>query len=456
MDESDPQHGFNENDHVDNNKSNCTKKTPKFVGLCLNPIVLTKFFFSLSLTFVITGGIILVLSRKENSPNNNEDDYGTTTGKTAKVLSPEEGLIYWKTLTNLISVVEKSNNNDYPFIDPQSPEWKAIQWMVVEDPLAYELSTNLTRYFGNGDQVSYNDVSIFPTTTTSSSFLSVVQKIVQRYALLVLYYNVGGHQVWKTLPLNSGWPYQVGISTNRATRRSKVIYVDNTRNTTSTIVLDPFADECTWIGVTCSESNSQGLTSVKNHFGDFVYNNYTTAGTNLGIADGAIIGLNFSSSPLFNMKGLSFPLSLTLLTDLQLLEASNLGLGGSLPNQFYSNLLNIRYLNLGANELRGIFNGNGQYMNGIDSSIQNLALLTNLEILSVSNNWLNETIPSLRPLESLRIADFERNENLKGRFWESAVPAWSQVEFIKISETSLSGSIPDIPGKAQSWKAPIQ
>jgi hypothetical protein len=294
--------------------------------------------------------------------------------------------------------VEKSELN---LLRLNSPEWKAMQWMIFDDPLAlnyFSMFDALLRDIGL-DYESFNSLAYLDICESkmNSTTLNACEKLVQRYALATLYFASAGDQAWNNLAPSSGW-----------VRHTSIGY------TLSHPMMRIPLDECEWLGVKC--------------------------------ASGSIRTLNLSQALGFTINGIIFPLALAKLTHLEILDLSKQGLKGRLPNQFYSSLSSLKKLDLEGNQLTRVFSG----------EVDNMNKLSKMEVLSVKDNRLMESLPTLSGLVSLKIAKLDGNRYLEGNFWDDAVRYWPRIEFIDISFTLLGGAISDLPGKLLTVRNMLQ
>jgi hypothetical protein len=96
----------------------------------------------------------------------------------------------------LVEIIRSSNNKtelveqaDLSILLSNSAEWKALEWMVFEDPLATNYVSWLdTLLFEAGiKDVSYDAASKICGSSQNSTTISLCQKLLQRYALMVIY-----------------------------------------------------------------------------------------------------------------------------------------------------------------------------------------------------------------------------------------------------------------------------
>lgn len=233
----------------------------------------------------------------------------------------------WNALRDLL-VTELSPIDPEFFLNlqkPSSPEWKALQWMVVKD-----------------EQQRKN--------TSKAS--------VQRYAVAVTY-----------------------------------LHFD--------LALNASQHECSWKGVECMSD------------------------------DQVVISLNFTGQALAGI----IPTSLAYLPSLVYLDLYAQKLQGSIPVACYSQWKNLTHLNLELNQLTQVFTTN----KAVDAGAW-----TTIEFLNAKNNILSESVPkSLSQWTNIRQLDLGGNSELTGPLLEYGLPFWSMVESIDISQTGLTGTIPE-------------
>lgn len=359
-------------------------------------------------TIVIAITVSFAVKRSSNKEANNKVETVTIRNEICPFLSFDNGKSYRSAIMDIIVSKEKEttaseiSNESCNFIDPRSSEWKAIQWLIIHDPMACTFAARLN------ESATLN--------LDAGSNMQLNRKIIQRFVLSVIYYSSGG--IWKNFPTDAGWIHNLRRLTKSEAKHQQ------------SIVPETSIDECSWLGVQCSLEIDEGNNSS------------------------SIIGLNFSISSVFFLDGMTIPSSIGLLTDLQILDISNQGLRGSLPSFFFQQLSNLRRLDLSNNQLTHIFQNSNLVLSKTESNLQGeeqaeahlgIANLIHLQHLSVKSNKLNEPLPALSALTSLRKIDLGNNLELTGNFWEN-VPHWREIESIEIYDTALSGSIPEIFG----------
>lgn len=300
------------------------------------------------------------------------------------------------------AVNEARQRGKVPPLKPGSPQWKALQWLVSHDPMG-----------------PWSE-SLKPTTLTMGETNDsrpnqwTTEKLIQRYALAVLYYSWNGPTMWN-------FPAAVNITsvtTSNATAwfrttvtvngRSPEIQGNTTRSsllprtTSSSPALESIDDECSWLGVTCN-------------------------------SHGRITQLDLRPSP-FVLLG-EIPTELALLTDLQELHLAGKGLKGRLPEALYRSLTSLTHINLRENYLSILH--------------PDLRYWSKLRFIDWSQNRLKGTIPveAMAKWKDLTHLTLRDNPDLEGNFWQDYLPHWPQLQDIDISNTALSGTLPEFtPG----------
>jgi len=258
---------------------------------------------------------------------------------------------------------------------PGSPQWRALEWLVSNDPLAP---------------------------------LPLTPRLVQRYALAVLFFYYSGQQVWVLASPADGWCKHVAVAAASPTHTITVLVSNaeagaNAEKAPKSIqVVKVPIDECDWLGITCNDK-------------------------------GEVIQLELNQSSFVLMGGV--PAELGLLSRMTLLDLSSQKLKGSLPPMLYSGLTSLTHLHLRDN--------------GFTAMDEGLALLTNLQSFDYGRNNLEGTLPvaALSKWTNLRSFLVTDNSNLTGNIWQECVQHWPYLENIEVSATQLSGKLPEIaPG----------
>jgi len=223
---------------------------------------------------------------------------------------------------------------------PDSPSWKALQWMTLHDPLAP---------------------------------LDNSERRAQRYALTVLYFAWAGRSTW-SLVSGNGWMHDYGSGPNASIH------------------------ECDWVGVACNGDNQ--VTTLQ---------------------------LGGQEESAFSLFG-KVPSELALLTNLERLVLSENELRGGLHDSIYTQLTNLRHVDLSQNQ-----------MTLVSPKIRHWK---RLETLNWRTNLLQSTVPTeLGLLTNLRSVELGNNLNLNGDVW-GMIPNWPKLEVVDTSYSNISGTLP--------------
>lgn len=218
--------------------------------------------------------------------------------------------------------------------------------------------------------------------------------ILEAYALAVLYYETNGYMKYNTTVLDHY-------------RRS--VWRDNTNWVRPTPV-------CHWHGLECE-------------------------------GDRHIVHLNMSRN---NLKG-TFPQELKVLTDLRTMDFGQCGFSGTLQEDLWPNLTQLRYLWLNQNRLTGTLPTTFGKMTNLQSlrlsknhfegqlpaEINNM---TSLRDLSLHNNMFDGTIPYIAHLSSLEKLELQENKLEKHIPFE--IFRFQQLKELRVEKNELTGTIP--------------
>jgi hypothetical protein len=374
--------------------------------------------FMLSAAAMLIGLVLLILSiqaGKERQANE------ASNGGNANIIRPTEETVadlqeeFWA-LHDLVRMKDTDDDNDNMDYDPydhvvlpDSPQWKALEWLVSKDPAQL-----------------YSVATAAGTTGTAKT----VARLKQRYALAVVYFHFGG-SAW-TLPPGSGW-----LSEDTGTDMDAA----NVAN-----------DECNWLGVVCGDTDSSLHEITALEMGPHVAMATTgvlpselgllTALTTLDLADKGLLGtipvalyrrltdLQYLDIGLNKLVSLGPEISHW--TKLQTLILSNNDLYGTLPTQLFS-LVNLKVLLLQFNP-----SASGRLLESIDS-------WPSMELLDISftnvSGTLSSQVGTLTNLKRLGATFLP----LTGRIPDE-IAACTQLEELSLGEATgiggLTGTIP--------------
>ncbi|CAM6095358.1 unnamed protein product [Calypogeia fissa] len=187
---------------------------------------------------------------------------------------------------------------------------------------------------------------------------------------------------------------------------------------------------------------------------------------------------SFNASNIFwNME---FPMVLTKVTSLEELYFSTSALSGTIPDDFYSNLQNLRSLFIGDNDLKGSlpkmvnlqklilltafqndFTGmippelstltDLQYFNCHTCNLygalpDSFAQLRNLQNLTLHRNNITGPVPDAwRNMTNMKTIRIDQNY-LSGNFPTWMITDWPSLNFLQLTKNRFSGQVPDIAG----------
>jgi hypothetical protein len=218
-------------------------------------------------------------------------------------------------------------------------------------------------------------------------------RLVQRYALACLYYHWDGPR-WLFSTAGAGWLDMVTQAAVSHDGMVTVIAPSEVSGEPVTTKARVPLHECQWLGVIC---NSQDQ----------------------------VVGLNFKSAS-FVISGM-VPVELGLLSHLTVLDCA----GKSLVGTFQVALPYLRYLDLKGNRL--------------DVFQEEWGAWTNLETVDLAENRFEGTIPGSTFAKWSNLRHFDiHSMPVAGNFWQDVVPHWPLIEYVDISLTELSGSIPEV------------
>ncbi|GAX27150.1 hypothetical protein FisN_13Lh301 [Fistulifera solaris] len=217
-------------------------------------------------------------------------------------------------------------------------------------------------------------------------------RLLQRYALACLYFHWDG---WLFSTAAAGW---LDLVTQAAVSPDGMVTVvapsAELSGAPATTKARVPLHECQWLGVTCNDQKQ-------------------------------VVGLDFKSAS-FVISGM-VPMELGLLSHLTVLDCA----GKSLVGTFPVTLPQLKYLDLKGNRLNVFQEEWGAW--------------TNLETVNLAENRFEGTIPgsTLAQWSNLRHFDIH-SMPVAGNFWQDVVPYWPLIEYVDISLTELSGSIPEV------------
>jgi Leucine-rich repeat (LRR) protein len=114
------------------------------------------------------------------------------------------------------------------------------------------------------------------------------------------------------------------------------------------------------------------------------------------------------------------PSELGLLTALTALDMADKGLVGTIPTPVYQNLVQLQYLDIGANRLVSLS--------------PDIAYWSQLQTLIVANNYLYGALPTeLYALTNLQVLLLQTNPLASGRLLES-IGSWPAMEILDVSK----------------------
>ena len=217
-----------------------------------------------------------------------------------------------------------------------------------------------------------------------------IENLIQRYALLTLFYSLGGSAT------SLGW----GEATSD--------------------------DKCTWIGIRCSEGSKGSVTSLDLAGKDLVGSVATEIGL---LAD--LENINLAE----NMLSGDIPSTIFGLSRLEYLNVEKNRFGPTLPDGIRK-LGKIKFLSLGQNSFTGT----------IPSSLGSLPLST----LKLYDNSFEGEIPqSFKNLTEVRNLSIHTNAGLSGSIFDYALRMPS-LEILDCSNNHLSGTVPTDIGNLTS------
>jgi Leucine-rich repeat (LRR) protein len=215
------------------------------------------------------------------------------------------------------------------------------------------------------------------------------ERLVQRYALACLYFHWDG---WLFSTAAAGWMdlvQQAAVSSD-----GMVTVVAPSEGEPVTTRSRVPLHECQWLGVTCNDQDQ-------------------------------VVGLDFQSAS-FVLAGM-IPTELGLLSHLTVLDCA----GKSLVGTFSVALPQLQHLNLKGNRLNVFQETWGAW--------------TNLETVNLAENRFEGTLPGSTLARWTKLRHFDiHTMPVAGNFWQDVVPHWPFIEYVDISLTELSGSIPEV------------
>lgn len=347
--------------------------------------------FAISLTALVVGIILLVLSQQAAKSRQEKADAAVAAllQEEDAGLDPAVGASQWNTL---VSTVSGSNET---FIIPDSPQYKALQWMILHN------TTSDAPPEGSDDPDDAN-VPVFEGLPD--------WRIRQRYALAVVYYSFSG-DLW-TIP-DHMWLDQVPRNATEAEEAA----ADEEGAITLT--------ECLWSGVECSDQLTVSALSMSH--------------------DG------------FVLEG-TIPSELSLLTALQHVEWSGHALQGSIPEVVYTELSNLKFVDFSLNgltsidpaiqnwkELEVLAMGENRLQGTLPTELIALTKLTRLRLVKnelLSGDFVYESVGNWTHLEYLETSF----TNLTGTL-STSIGMLTDLQLFGSVQSGQSGTIPSELGR---------
>jgi hypothetical protein len=276
---------------------------------------------------VVALGLGIALVLRQQGPNDSSDNKEYDDESLVPVVVVEEG--YYEYLLDLLIQQTPSASSLMLQQDPTSPQHLALNWMVYQDSL----------------------------------HLREPNEVLQRYALVFLYFATGGVDFW-----DEEW-------------------------------LRPHVNECYFEGVLCDDDSHYstdvgmgGTTreSQTNHIPDATTNDATTTTNSVASTTPQDTKSNPPHRTIteLNLKGRALvgplPHDVGLLTGLRSLDLSFNGLEGPIPLEIFTQLTQLQFLDLSDNGLVGT----------IPSHIDQL---TDLRVFSLNGNYLTGLLPMNLP-----------------------------------------------------------
>lgn len=277
---------------------------------------------------------------------------------------------YWIALTDLVQSSSPIYGRD--LISPNTAAWRAIEWMTMHDPLRLTFAVHLLAK--DGEIESRYDLFQNATSSITNYSTTIVHedRILQRFALVAMYFHWSGPYVWNFLRAGDGWPMDMSD------------YWQGEDDADGEYTVAPAVDECQWLAVQCDTiSSSRPLDDT----GAAMTRAPWPQVTALRMGGHESVDEDTSSASHSSMlskvlQDSTIPAELGMLTALKHLDLSRQGLKGTFPEQAYSTLTNLVTLDLSRNALTEV---------GLTPRIQQL---TALQYFDVGENLLQGEFPA--------------------------------------------------------------
>ncbi len=303
-------------------------------------------------------------------------------------------------ITSVTTTVRMSNHE--AFFDPDSPQSKALHWMIEEDPLALPLPSSKSDTFVQRYAIA---VMVFALTTANTKTNVSQTNTRQTFHLLS-----GSHECeW-----NSEWDMIENENGNRERIQMGIICEDKSISDLS--VTGIFLPNAGLLGELPLEL---GILSRLRSF-DMTDNEIVATIPSMS----QLRILNLARNQLTG----SLPEHLSAMTYLTSLSLSDNSITGSLPNNFAS-LTYLQRLDLARNKLK--------------SGLEELYSMTNIEELYLAENLFGDRLSqsSFQELSNLRVIDAKDNRlsgPIPNSLWQL-----TQLEVVDLYKNSLDGQIDD-------------